>query len=232
MKTPQDIRADIERLNVSHASGDGGYGLVHTLTAYASELTSSERTDLRVILLNCVASQHETLWAVALEVLVQNAVPETASQLAKVLDSMRGNAEVVDYVINALLRLRYKDIQYMPLIEEGLAKSRPMALPNLAALALVSPDESLTLAVASFERDLCAGNYSQVAANLPPFAYQYTAVDDELLLRLVDGIRALNPKAGRRLARMVSDLVSTPWFVRDIGMDRSAALRERLAASH
>lgn len=223
----------LRQLDIDHRDdGDGGYGLVRAIRNFAQSLDMENRESFWDILFTLVEQQDATLWGVALEVLVQENLPEEGGRLSSLLGDDNRTDEWKDQIVLAVLRLSHLPSAPMCVshIRGALQKGRRTALPILAALCHVDAEACITLAAEYFGRVADSDDFFEKHQGyIPAFVRNFLEVDERLFRRLLERINAINPAAGEQLVQMLEKCLARPFFIQEIGRKKIVTLRESIS---
>lgn len=231
-----DAQKRIRQLNDAHESDhDGGYALVEALKQAHGELEPEGRGLFARALSDFVRNQDPQLWAVALEALVQLGARGEVAYLAEEVGFSSRDQKWKDNVVLGLLRLgqdQFRDT----IVEHVLASlesPRHLTIPILAALCRIDRSACLEISSAYFASAKVEEREITVQGFIPAFVRNFVAVDDELLSDLVRMVAAENPESARWLGRCLTEYLSKPWMLEELGDDRSARVRASIyGAAH
>jgi hypothetical protein len=224
----------IRRLDEEHESDhDGGYGLVWALKQAYEETDPKDRRSLAEALSDLVHRHDPSLWAVALETLVQvGGHSEVAFLGDEILSGSRDEAWR-DGVALALARLGRSEFRDAIVEHVGLSLENPRAqtVAIVAALCRIDRGTCLELSAAYFLRALAQSRSDEARAYIPTFVRNFLAVHEHLLPELVQKVAAHSPAAGRWVADCLNEYVLKPWIVEEIGSDQSVRIRGEISAA-
>jgi hypothetical protein len=224
----------IRRLNDEHAGDhDGGYALVEALKRASEEVGPESRARFAAALADFVRVQDEQLWAVALEALVQLGESQEVASLGNEITTSTRDDKWKDYIALGLLRLGQRQFRE-PILEHvraSLGTPRHLTVPIVAALSRIDRDTCLEISGKYFADAHSRGRSDDVEGFVPAFVRNFVSVDEQLLSELVRTVVAREPEAGRWVARALSDYVSKPWMLQELGEERSARIRAEIAAA-
>lgn len=188
---------------------------IYDILKYIESLTKEDRKDLRDYLFESVATEGAA-WKLGLEILVEDASPETAPRLKGILDSREGSYQWRHFVILGLLDLGEqtgKDL-YLAYIRLGLGQHREGVRVLLAALCNIDPGSSVNMASEHFAKVLTSDKAGvEVRGSIPEFVRYYMKRDPNLLPALVRETILVNMRAGKRLRTLISSDLTNPAIV-------------------
>lgn len=230
--TKDEIVSFIAKIKQEHQTDkDGGYSLIFAILRFNKRIEDRDRASLREYLLECVDKGDPSLWGVALEVLVQAGSLEVAERLEKMIREGSRSQEWIDQVVLTLLRMGYDrplDI-YLSNIQFNRSNGRPVCA-SLAHLHKVAPDLSIRLSSQFFATHLSSESGATRIQNcVAVFVYAYSERNENALLELVEETSMINPKAGEKLRRDITDYLTKPWLSRNLGQERVTQLKKLFA---
>jgi len=232
--TSEQLRELIHRLSEEHkGDNDGGFALVAALKLSRNELEPESQARLVEVLVQFVRSQDPEIWAVALEVLVQLGESGEVAKLAGELMHSIQDAGRKDYVVLGLLRMGLDQIQGPVLdhIRSSLQEPRSLTVPIITALSEVDRDLCIEISSEYFEVAPTSDRARSVEKSIPTFVRNFVMNHDQLLPQLVRRVMVRKPEAGRWLATRIVDYLSKPWMIEEIGGERCANLRSKIATA-
>lgn len=223
----------VRALAASHAADrDGGYALIDDLTELLGKASGQQKHELEAFLLDLVLTRDPSLWAVALEALVEGNAQATAAAL---YESLHDNqpAEWRQLVTHALIRMGYRPGRqaYLRYIGEELRHGEPSALPLLASFARLDANTSLEIAAGYFADALAdEREVARVKGYLPAIVRAFAEIDPELAGRLVEATGSRRAAAGERLRELVGEYLAKGFVEPELG--RTAVLSMRRSIGH
>ena len=217
----EEIADELERLQIDYRHVyDGGCAEIRAIREWASRLDSASREILWDILFESVANQHPKMWGVAVEVLVEERPDWIAEKLDTLLTDKNSSEQLRDEIVFSLLRLGYRKgaAKYICYVKEALFQNgRENVLRLLAASCRVNAGECLELSSQYFGLVLRReGSEDEYAGIILAFIKHFLDVDEHLLGELVKRTKVINANAGIRLAGMIRDYFTKPWFIREV----------------
>lgn len=228
--TRDELFSIVNELIDSHKSDrDGGYGLICALANLRTRFDRDQQMLLREYLLEQVAAKNPRLWGVALETLVGDNYEGVAATLESMVRSDPKDEEWTEQVVLALLRMGHDALDiYVPHIQKLLAHGRP-ACGELANLYRVSPDLSLKMSAEFFVKELSTSvGPRNLEHCLMVFTYNFPKLDESSLAQLVAYTRQLDTSAADRLRSLLIDFLGKPWVIKDLGIEKDAAVLAHL----
>lgn len=236
---PDSTAAALEQLLDEHRSDtDGGDRLVRAVIRHARGLMPAGRDELQQHLLALVDGERDGVWPVALEVLVRTGTPATGRSLAPMLTRGDRTSEWSDAVVLAMLRLGCANALGMcrDYVREELRLQHLGALPMLSWLYRTDVAFAVELGARFYAdtlgRDGAALSSTEMrdelARHIPGQLDGLLASSTANALALIDQTTALDPDAGRALAAMIRQYLSSSDSRSELGPKAVEALGEAI----
>lgn len=232
--TEVELAEQVRRIERNHhQDGDGGYAAVDELRALLHSLEPEDQRLLKAVLLDLISRREPGTWSLAWEALVQERATDVAPEVLMLLQSRHLDVEWSDDLVMGLLRIGYQDgaDYYVRYIRERWSQAKTIVMPMVAALARVSPDQSLRMGAEYIEEAKDSNLAERVERCAASFVRHYLAVDEHLLARLVTVLKSGEPATASWLASVLNAYLSKPWMLKELGNERSARIRREIVAA-
>jgi len=234
MTSGTNITEEVRRIQREHYhDGDGGYAAVGAIRSFWHELEPQSQESLKLELTKFVESREPTIWALAWEALVQEQAVDVGAEILCALQVHALDVEWSDEIVLGLLRLGYRagSDYCRKYVGERLGVAGPLALPLVAALVRVSPEDGIELASAYLVESTREHLDERVNKYAPSFVRHYLAVDEGLLRRLISELMRRDEARAASFAVVLNEYLAKPWMVEELGDDRSAKIRAGLTGA-
>lgn len=229
-----DFAEEIRRIQRDHYhDGDGGYAAVEAIRALWRTLEPPSQQTFRDTLTEFVVRREPGIWSLAWETLVQENARDIAPEMLQMLCADQFDAEWTDEIVLGLLRLGYRGgLDYFrTYVKKRLVEAGLLVLPLVAALARVSPEDSVALAAECIVRATQGGLEQRVEKYVATFVRHYIAVDENLLRQLVVALKMRDAKIAKAFTVTLNAYLAKPWMLKELGDQRSANIRAGLTAA-
>jgi hypothetical protein len=172
-------------------------------------------------------------YSAALKALVQLGENEEVASFGDEIAKSTRDDKWKDYIALGLLRLGQRQFRerIFEHVRASLERPRHLTVPIIAALSRIDRDTCLEMSGTYFADAHSSGRSHEVEGFVPVFVRNFVAVDEQLLSELVRRVVAREIEAGRWLGRALSEYLSKPWMVQELGDERSARIRAEIAAA-
>jgi len=229
-----DSVAEIRRVEREHSKDhDGGYAAVAAIRELWHKLGPNGKESFKNTLVGLVLEREPAIWSLAWEALIQERIMDIGSTMLTALSVRESDVEWSDDIVMGLLRLGYRDgLEYLrAYVHSRLTQVGPFALPLTAALARISPEDSVQIAADYMVKAKQDNSLMRVEKYTPAFVRHYVAVDDHLLQRLVTEIKRRDADLAKTIGANLTSQILKPWILDELGPERSESIRVGIASA-
>jgi hypothetical protein len=230
------LLSEIRGLDLKHREdGDGGYILLAAMIDYVNKLDIKDRVAVRDIFYNLVKEKDNTLWGIALEVLVREGVEKTCIHLGDMFVSQRMDDEWMHQLSLALIRLnchKYKN-EVFSYVDTKLKQKQYASLVLLANSLKMDKEyfiQNASLFFGELKKE-SRENIDRIKHYIPAFVRNIMEVSIDIFEELLQATKKIDEESCSLLKELLSGYFDNRYVINEIGESKKKQIVEIIKAA-